>query len=201
MRSRLARRAIVLRCLLFCSTLGCMDNFLAAQSPTNDATATESEAPANFRLQQARTYLRYTEINLKLAESANERRRNTVPEARIAEYRERVKLAKALLTSAEQEQANNFEVYVEMAGAAYRIELASLKRAQEVKNVVSNENTDLEIERLRLKAELARLVYQRGKSLVDGSRAEQDEWKFDYLTNEVLRLRQQVRRLSFGTGR
>ncbi len=202
MHSSGSRCTVVFRCLIVFCVLGCTAGFLTAQRPSDNAELQPSgDTKADFRLQQARTYLKYAEINLKLAESANARRRNTVPEERIVEYRERVQLAKALLASAEQEEANNFEIYVGMAEAAYRIELASWKRAKEVQSVISNPNAELEIERLRLKSELARLIYQRGKSLIDASRAEQDEWKFDYLTNEVLRLRHQVRRLSFATGR
>ena len=176
---------------------------LAAQ----DASAVDSRSSAtasgnSFSIRYARAYLKYVEATLGLAESKNRRVPQTIPAARVDRMREEVEVARKLLTVAESDSpGDDFPVFVRLAEAVHNVAQDQLNRAMEIHGRVPTPDSQLELERLRLRKELTLITLEHGQSLVGASRDEQTRWKINLLYNPVLRLSEQVSELNQRRGR
>ncbi len=165
----------------------------AQDAPKSQATQQSSDA---FRLRYAQAYLKYAEVNLKLANAANARVRRTVSDARLREYREEVEVARGLLAIAESgDRGNDFPTFLKLAEAAYSIELDRYRRAKRANERAPTSTSQLDVARLRLRSELALINLEHGRSLANASSEKQTEWKMNLLYHEVLRLNEEVSQL------
>ena len=108
-----------------------------------------------------------------------------------------MRVAKKLLSVAGQGgRQREFEVFVRLAAAGYRSAYNNWQRAKSVHEKSPAPLSVENVKRLRLRAELALINYERGKSLIGGGPAEQTQWKINLLYDEVLRLNARVEQLS-----
>ena len=158
------------------------------------AESKESPKPASPTVIQARAQFRLAELNLQKVRKMNQRVANLVSADVVAEYRDDVEIAKARLAAVERDQGDNpFQVWIRTAEAALKAAEGRLKSAQAVRQKVAGVFDDLDLERMQLRVELARLQLERAKTLVDKPPHAQLQWQIGVLADEVQRLREQAR--------
>lgn len=162
------------------------------------AAAQQTPRPAgaarNFDVEYAQAKLELAEANLKRAEGMNQRVSNAVSANVVSEYQHDVSVAQSRLDAAQAGKPHEFAVWLraaetnaEAAKTAWNSAVAANKRTPG-----TVEATD--VERLRLRAEVLRLNFERGQSLADQSREVQLEWRVSSLGDEVERLSEVVLR-------
>jgi hypothetical protein len=166
---------------------------LLAAGPASD------ESPRDLQLQYARAKLQLAQTNLKRVEEMNRKLARSVPASVVSEFQSAV--AEAQLQVGEA-GGDEFAVWLRRAESElqsttvrWRNALAAnerLRRAKDAKPLFDA----LDVERFRLRAEVNRLQWERGKSLVGGPRAAQLAWQVELLNNEVEYLKEEVPRFS-----
>jgi hypothetical protein len=156
--------------------------------------APSKKTPENIEVRYARAKTQLAEANLNRVEQSNKRVAGSVPSSVVAEYQRDVNVAKTRLEQAAAGRtADGFQVWLQRAEAEQSTAETALKSAVEVNSRVPGTFAPLDIERFRLRAEVAKLQFQRGKSLVDSSLEAQLQWEIDLLDNQVERLKEQSR--------
>jgi hypothetical protein len=159
------------------------------QLPAPSRAASES-----VDVQYARAQLQLAEANLNRVEESNKKLERTVPSSIVAEYQDDVRVAKIRLQQATTGRpANDFQVWLERAEAERRSAETTWKQAMAVNQSTPGTFVPLDVERYRLRAEVAKLQLQRGQSLVDSGREAQLQWQSDLLDNQVQRLKEETR--------
>jgi hypothetical protein len=104
-------------------------------------------------------------------------------------------VAKTRLEQATMGQsASEFQVWLQRAEAELKTAETTWKNATAVNRRVPGTFVPLDVERFRLRAEVAKLQLERGRSLVDSGREAQLQWKIDMLDNQVQRLKEESSR-------
>jgi len=161
-----------------------------AETPAPSDTASES---ANVRY--ARAQLQLAEANLNRVEQINKRVARAVPSSVVAEYQLDVKVAKTRLEQATAGGAvGEFQVWLQRAEAERKTAETNWKNATEVNKRVPGTYDPLDVERFRLRAEVAKLQLERGQALVDSGREAQVQWEIDLLDNQIQRLKEESSR-------
>jgi hypothetical protein len=159
----------------------------------------QTPAPKNtisegIDVRYARAQVQLAEANLNRVEQSNKRVARSVPSSVVAEYQHDVKVAKARLEQATAGRgASDFQVWLERAEAEQRTAETTWKNATAVNRREPRTFDALDIERFRLRAEVARLQLERGRTLVDSGREAQLQWQIDMLDNQVQRLKEESR--------
>jgi hypothetical protein len=83
---------------------------------------------------------------------------------------------------------------LQRAEAERRTAETTWKNATIVKGRAPGAFEPLDIERFRLRAEVAKLQLERGQTLVDSSHEAQLQWEVDMLNNQVQRLKEESSR-------
>jgi hypothetical protein len=149
----------------------------------------------------ARAQLELAEANLRRIDESNKRVARAVPASVVAEYRYDVDVAKARLEQATGGKAGNeFRVWLRRAEAERKSAETSWQSASAANQRVPGTIGALDIERLRLRAEVARLQLERGRTLVDAGREAQLAWQVDLLDNQVQRLKEEAGRATSFVG-
>lgn len=147
----------------------------------------------SLEVRSARAQLRLAEANLLRMERANQRVAGTIPSEVVNEYRDDVAVAKARLERAlGGSKEAQFLASLRNAQAGLRAVEAQWTGAQAANRRTPGAYDEMDVERLRLLAEVARLRVERGQALVGKSPEAQREWQIEYLTDEVQRLREAV---------
>ena len=150
-----------------------------------------------FFLKYAQIYLQLAEANLAFDQARESALKGIVSKARLDERREDVRVAKKMLSVAEQGgRSREFEVFVRLAAAGYRLAYGNWQRAKKVHERAPTKWSDEDVIRTRLRAELALLNFERGKSLIGGDVEQQKAWKINLLFDEVIRLNARLEQLS-----
>jgi hypothetical protein len=143
----------------------------------------------------AKAQLELAEANLTRVQQSNKRLARTVPSSVVAEYQHDVRVAKARLEQATQgRSASEFQVWLRRAEAERSAAETTWKNAMAVNRRVPGTFVPLDMERFRLRAEVAKLQLERGQSLVDSGREAQLQWVIDMLDNQVQRLKEESSR-------
>jgi hypothetical protein len=162
------------------------------QAPTatpNDIVAESAE------LRYARAQVQLAETNLKRLEQSNKRMPRSVPSSVVAEYQHDVLVAKTRLKHATAGQAaSDFQVWLQRAEVERRAAEMTWKNATAADVRAPGTFHPLDVERFRLRAEVAKLQLERGKMLVDSSHEAQLQWEIDLLDNQVQRLKDETSR-------
>ncbi len=167
----------------------------AAPKPA-DAASKPGPAPEDLEVRYARAQLRLAEANLKRMQDMNQRQARSVPVTIIAEYGQDVEVAKTRLQQAEAGHAENvFQTWIRRAELAWQTADSSWKNGMAVNQRTPGTFKDLDIERFRLRADIAKMQYQRGMALVEASHEAQLQWEVDCLNGEVQRLKEQTTRI------
>ena len=139
--------------------------------------------------------LQLAEANLNRVEQINKRVARAVPSSVVADYQLDVKVAKTRLEQATAGgAAGEFQVWLQRAEAERKTAETTWKNATEVNQRVPGTYDALDVERFRLRAEVAKLQLERGQTLVDSGREAQVQWEIDLLDNQVQRLKEESSR-------
>jgi hypothetical protein len=157
--------------------------------PPNDAVSESIE------VRYARAYLQLAEANLNRVEQSNKRVARSVPSSVVAEYQYDIQVAKARLEQAVAGRAGSeFQVWLQQAEAEHKTAETTWKIATAVNGRLPGTFDLLDVERFRLRAEVAKLQLERGQSLVDSGFKAQMRWKFELIDFQVQRLKEESRR-------
>jgi hypothetical protein len=117
-----------------------------------------------------------------------------VPSSVVAQYQGEVQVAKTRLEQATAgSAAGDFQVWLQRAEAEQKSAETTWNNAKAVNGRAPRTFDPLDIERFRLRAEVAKLQFERGQSLVDSGREAQLKWEIDLLDNQVQRLKEKSR--------
>jgi hypothetical protein len=185
-----SRNIAVLACIGFVGLIA-----LALAIPV--ASADSEKSPRNLELEYAEAQLRLAETNLRKVQVTNERFPKTVSASVIADYGEDLAIAKAQYDGVRQGGNDDF-----FAGWLRRIE-SSLRAAEASFNSarVANQRAPgtvdaMDVERMRLRMEIARLQLERGKLLAGAPVEQQLRWQVQVLNDDVAHLKVQTSRIT-----
>ena len=138
---------------------------------------------------------------MRRIQESNKRVARAVPASVVAEYQYDVEVAKERLAQATGgKAANEFQVWLRRAEAEQQTADAAWKSAAAANERVTGTIGRLDMERLRLRAEVARLQFERGRALVGAGREVQLAWQVDLLDNQVQRLKEEAGRATSFVG-
>lgn len=185
-----SRNLAVLACIGFVGIIA-----LALAIPV--ASADSEKSPRNLELEYAEAQLRLAETNLRKVQVTNERFPKTVSASVIADYGEDLAIAKAQYDGVKKGGDDDF-----FAGWLRRIE-SSVRAAEASYNSarVANQRSPgtvdaMDVERMRLRMEIARLQLERGKLLAGSNVEQQLRWQVQVLNDEVAHLKVQTSRIT-----
>jgi hypothetical protein len=159
------------------------------QTPTPSNAISES-----LDVRCARAQLQLAEANLNRVQQSNKRVAGSVPNSVVAEYQDEVKIAKRRLDQASAVgAASEFQVWLQRAEAEQRTAETTWKIATAVNGRLPGTFDVLDVERYRLRAEVAKLQLERGQALVDSGLEAKLQWKIDMLDSQVQRLKEESR--------
>ncbi|HVT27834.1 MAG TPA: hypothetical protein VHE81_07440 [Lacipirellulaceae bacterium] len=165
-------------------------------------TASNNSTSDRIEVRYARAQMQLAEANLNRVEQSNKRVAGLVPSSVVAEYQLDVQVAKTRLEQATAgRSASEFQVWLQRAAAEQRTAETTWKKAAAVNDRVPGTFEPLDIERFRLRAQVANLQLQRGQTLVNARHEAQLQWEIDLLDNQVQRLKEESRQpATFITG-
>lgn len=154
----------------------------------------KQEEPLNVRY--ARAFLELAKLDLQKAQNANRSVAGTLSAAYIEPLMQGVRMAEQLVDDAQQEaqgkkvavSLRNEEVHAKLTEISYQKAAAANAR-------VSGTVNGIELERLRLTAEVARLGLERAK-VASQTELGFVQWQLDQLHEELFRLRNTVAQIS-----
>ncbi len=159
------------------------------QAPAPSDTISES-----VEVRYARAQMRLAEANLNRVKQSNKRVAGSVPTSVVAEYQYDMEVAKTRLEQATAGRAaSEFQVWLQRAKSERTAAEMRWKTAMAVNSRAPGTFEPIDIERFRLRAEVAKLQLERGQTLVDAGREAQLEWEVDLLNNQVQRLKETSR--------
>jgi hypothetical protein len=170
---------------------------LVGQLKQSGPPAPTDAAPESVEVRYSRAQLQLAQANLQRVQDINRRLPRSVPASVVADYERGVDVATAQL---EQSQAgvgrNEFAVWLRRAEAAWKSGETAWKNA-----VAANQRSPrtfgaLDVERLRLRAEVTRLQWERGQQLAAAPRESQLQWQVDVLNYELERQKEEGPRVA-----
>ena len=138
--------------------------------------------------------LRLAEANLDRVQRINARLAKTISRDVVTEYQQEVEVASQQAKAGGAGNASALDVWLARAAADARSTEAFWKSASAANRRVPGTIDPLDIERLRLRAEVARLELARGKAVVLAPKAAQLEWQLALVNGQLQRLREDVLR-------
>lgn len=166
------------------------------------ADKSAEQAAGDLQMQYAKAKLQLAQTNLRRIEELNRKLQRSVPAATVAEYQGDVAEAQQQVDAASIPDGGEFGVWLrraqsEMHIAATRWKNAvaanqSLKASKNAKEMFGT----LDVERFRLRAEVNRLQWERGRTLIAASKGAQLAWQIELLNNQVDRLREDAAQIS-----
>jgi hypothetical protein len=144
-------------------------------------------------LRSAKLRLRVAEISLEKAKKTNERVAGTLPADLVAQYSDDVAVAKAELANASHSIGTELlQGWILRAEMAYRSGVMIYNNAARTEQRTPGTYEPIDLERLKLTAELAQLQVERGKSLADASPEAKLQWVTDMVDDELMRLKKRT---------
>jgi hypothetical protein len=158
------------------------------------AAGKSKAGPESVDVRYARAQLALAEANLSRVEQSNKQAERTVPSSIVAEYQDDVRVAKSRLQQATAGSAGGgYQVWLERAVAEEREAATAWQKATAANGSVPDTFAAIDVERYRLRAEVAKLQLERGQSLVNAGREAQLQWQAELLDNQVQRLKEENR--------
>jgi hypothetical protein len=165
-----------------------------------DKPVAAPESALTLEMKYAEAQFKLAETNLRKVELTNQRFQKTVSASVIADYAEDLAIAKAQLDSVREGGHD-----VLFAGWIRRVE-SNMKTAEATYNSARLANQRqpgtvdvLDVERSRLRFEIARLQLEQGKLLASATVDERLRWQVQVLNDEVASLKVQTSRIAPGT--
>jgi multidrug resistance efflux pump len=161
-----------------------------------DSPADPTEAP-NIDVRLAEAKLKLAEADLRSATEWNRRLRGTIPKSTVEWLQQNVKLAKEQVDIARQGKQPWHALHVRQMEATLRTAQSRLERAEAMNRAAPSSASNLDLERFRLKVEVARLNLTKAQDPANIKSPEAHlQLQVDQLRDEVDRLKDQVERLS-----
>lgn len=158
--------------------------------------------PDTLAVQYAQAQLKLAEANLAKITQTNQRSARSVPADVVAQYQRDLDLAKSQLRTAETApRERNFSIWLSRAESAVKTANREWKAGVEVNRRAPGSVDPIDLFRLQLRADVARLNLERGRALATASAQEQTDWQLETLNGEVARLKQQLLRSAPGAAR
>jgi len=179
-----------LRCLTVVGFLVIACQHVRADEPPAPEGATQRSESLEVRY--ARAQLELAQANLKRAEAKNNRVANTVSSNVVGQYRQDVEVARSQFDDAQQGSRKPFDVWLRAAEANWKSAERIWRSAVNANKEAPGTIDPLDVERMRLRAELCRIDLERGQALVDQPREAQLEWRVSVLNDEMERLKEAV---------
>lgn len=154
----------------------------------------ENPNQESLDVRYARMKLQLAQANLEKVQRMNQRVSGAVPAEVIREYLQDVAVARARLQAAAGGGGNPFQAWMSRAEAAAQSAELQWNNALAINRRTPGTVETIDVERLRLRSEVARLDLERGQALLDASPEAQRQWQVDFLENEVQRLNEEVLR-------
>jgi hypothetical protein len=178
--------------LLLAATLAILSQDAPAAAPPQPTAA-----PKNLVLEYAQAKLQLAQTNLKRIEQMNRRLARTVPANVVAEFQYSVEEANVQVRDAASAAAGDeFGVWMRRARSDAQAANNRYNSAVAGNRRVAGTFDPLDVERLRLRALVTRLQWERGQSLQGAPRESQLEWQVELLNNQIDRLKEEPPRAS-----
>jgi hypothetical protein len=143
----------------------------------------------------AKVQVQLAEANLKSVRQMNRRLPGAVSAEVVAQYQQDVEVANACLQGIMRGNGDGqFPTWLRGAEMAVKAADDGWRKAVAANQRMPGTVEPLDIERLRLRAELARLQLEQGRALVGKSREAQLQWQVNLLHDQVRRLNEEVLR-------
>jgi hypothetical protein len=146
----------------------------------------------NLELQYAQARLALAEANLKKMESINAKVRGAVAGTVVDDYRDDITVANKGLEEVPRGGPDSFAVWLSAAEAKWRSAVVMWRTAAAANDRQPNTVDALNIERMRLRAEVYRLDLERGRAAASRSHEDQLQWRVSVLSDEIERLNERV---------
>lgn len=145
----------------------------------------------------ARAALRLAQLDLERVLEANRRVSGIYPASVVEPLRQVVAIAEEQLQQTLARDGGNLHaIHLRNAEAAVKVAEADWQRAQSQNRRLPGTMSDIDLERARVAAEVARLGLTKAISVNPESPMEHIQWQLEELRKEVLRIRSQVEILS-----
>jgi hypothetical protein len=168
-------------------------SWLAGQLLSADPKPNSSEELNRISGQIAAMSVKLAEVELQVLVDANEKLANTFPRSAVARLRQTVAAAKLQAANAtKSDSASLHENYVALTGAEMHAAALEYQTALAANKSVKNAVPPLELERLKIMAELAKLRNERAQQSTGASEMDLLNWQIADLRDHVRRLSQQV---------
>ena len=166
--------------------------WLGQQLQTSPPSDTASES---IEVRYARAQVQLAEANLNRVEQRNKQLARSVPSSVVAEYQHDVQVAKTRLKQATAGRtASDFQVWLQRAEAERKTAESAWSNATAANSRAPGTFQPLDVERFRLRAEVAKLQLERGQTLANSGHEAQLRWEIDMLDNQVQRLKDDTSR-------
>jgi hypothetical protein len=170
---------------------------MGAAADNKAADVKEPKTERNLDLAYAEAQFKLAEVSLKKLELTNQRFPRTISASVIADYAEDLAIAKAQLDSARQAaDADLFPGWVRRVESNMKTAEASLASARTANQRQPGTVDPLDVQRLELRVEIAKLQLDRGKLLANAALDQKLEWQVQVLNDEVARLKEQTSRIA-----
>ncbi len=180
---------------MYCELLLAAALLSVAQTPPpapRDAAAEES-----LELRYARVRFELAEANLKRVEQMNKKLDRTVPSSVVADFKNDLAEADLQFRQAAREATlDPMAIWLRRAESSFQSATTRWKNAIAANRRVSDTIPALDVDRFRLRAEVAHLQWQRGQKLAKAPREEQLAWQVDLLNDELELLKEETSRVA-----
>lgn len=164
-----------------------------AELPAPREAATEE----SLELRYARARLELARANLTRVEQMNKKLDRTVPGSVVAEFRDAAATAELQFKQAAKESPQDeLAIWLHRAQSVYRSAHNRWQTALAANRQVKDTIPALDVDRFRLRTEVARLQLERGRRLVGAPREAQLAWQVEMLNNEIELLKEETSRVA-----
>ncbi len=171
-------------------TAGCLvASVLFTSSGTAQTDTSNSTSPENIFVRYARAYSELAKADLAIALDVNKRIRGSYTEITVQRLRNQVEIAEAKLQYelGSEESKKLHDIHLRELEEASKLAELNLASAIVVNKRLAGTVSDLEIRRLRLAAEVARLAVERGRDPAAVSTPYAHlQWQLDQVRSELL---------------
>jgi hypothetical protein len=152
-------------------------------------SATKETGQDSFAVRYAKLQLRLAELTLQKAREMNRRMPQTLAPGMVEQFADDVDFAKKQVEYASQHgEVDSFNVWIHQAEIDVRVQESRLKRIQNAARISKEAAQPIDIERVKLSLDIAKLRAERGKSLVSASPDERLRWQIEMISEQMRRL-------------
>jgi hypothetical protein len=170
---------------------------LGTIQPDERPAPREAAVEESLELRYARARLELARANLSRVEQMNKKLDRTVPGSVVADFRDAAATAELQFKQAAKEAPQDeLAIWMRRAESAYRSAHNRWQTAIAANRQVKDTIPVLDVDRFRLRTEVARLQLERGKQLAGAPREAQLAWQVEMLNNEIELLKEETSRVA-----